>query len=83
MAMMAHDGIAKSLSPAHTPMDGDTIFAISSNEVINKEVLENADILALGTRASDCLARACNKAIYEAIKVGKSKPSWKKLFKVK
>ena len=82
MAMMAHDGIAKSLSPAHTPMDGDTIFAISSNEVINKEVLENADILALGARASDCLARACNKAIYEAIKVGKSKPSWKKLFKV-
>jgi L-aminopeptidase/D-esterase-like protein len=40
MAMMAHDGIAKSLSPAHTPMDGDTIFAISSNEVINKEILE-------------------------------------------
>lgn len=82
MAMMAHDGIAKSLSPAHTPMDGDTIFAISSNEVINKEILESTDILALGARASDCLARACNKAIYEAIKVGKSKPSWKSLFEV-
>ena len=38
MAIMAHDGIAKSVSPAHTPMDGDTIFAISTNDLSNKEV---------------------------------------------
>ena len=41
MAIMAHDGIAKSISPAHTPMDGDTIFAISTSDVSYKEVLEN------------------------------------------
>ena len=50
---------------------------------VNKEVLENTDILALGARASDCLARACNRAVYEAIVIGKSKPGWKSLFKTK
>ena len=83
MAIMAHDGIAKSVSPAHTPMDGDTIFAISTNDLSNKEVLQNTDILALGARASDCLARACNRAVYEATVIGKSKPGWKSLFKTK
>ena len=83
MAIMAHDGIAKSVSPAHTPMDGDTIFAISTNDLSNKEVLQNTDILALGARASDCLARACNRAVFEATVIGKSKPGWKSLFKTK
>ena len=83
MAIMAHDGIAKSVSPAHTPMDGDTIFAISTSDVSYKEVLENTDILALGARSSDCLARACNRAVFEATIIGKSKPAWKTLFKAK
>ena len=80
MAIMAHDGIAKSVSPSHTPMDGDTIFAISTNTNPKKEILENSDILALGSRASDCLARACNKGVYEATSIGLSKPAWKTLF---
>ena len=80
IAIMAHDGIAKSLNPAHTPMDGDTIFSISTNQDYKEQVLENVDILALGSRASDCVARACNRAVYEAISVGDSKPGWKSLF---
>ena len=64
-------------------MDGDTIFAISTNDVSNKEILQNTDILALGARASDCLARACNRAVFEANIIGKSKPAWKNLFKGK
>ena len=31
IAMMAHDGIARSIHPSHTPMDGDTIFAVTPN----------------------------------------------------
>ena len=79
LAIMAHDGIAKSLSPAHTPMDGDTIFAISTHQN-NKSELDNIDILAMGARISDCVARACNRAVYEAVSTIKSKPTWKELF---
>ena len=30
VAQMAHDGFARAISPAHTPVDGDTIFAIAT-----------------------------------------------------
>ena len=30
MAIMAHDGIARAVRPAHTPFDGDTVFALAS-----------------------------------------------------
>ncbi len=29
MAQMAHDGLARAIRPAHTPFDGDTVFALS------------------------------------------------------
>ena len=83
IAIMAHDGIARSLSPAHTSMDGDTIFSITTRQNIKEQVLENIDIIALGARASDCVARACNRAIYKAKAVGNSKPDWKNLFQSK
>ena len=83
LAIMAHDGIARSISPAHTPMDGDTIFSITTCQDFKKQVLENEDILALGARASDCIARACNRAVYEAIAIENSKPGWKKFFQSK
>ena len=80
LAIMAHDGIARSLSPAHTPMDGDTIFSITTARDIKEQKLENVDVLALGARASDCVARACNRAVYEAEAIGNSKPGWKHFF---
>ena len=82
LAIMAHDGVGKSLSPAHTPMDGDTIFSISTNPVDNEKGFENTDLLVMGSRISDCVARACNRGVYEAISIGKSKPSWKDLFEL-
>ena len=83
LAIMAHDGIARSLSPAHTPMDGDTIFSITTCQDVKEQVLENVDILTLGARTSDCVARACNRAVYEAEAIGNSKPGWKKIFQSK
>lgn len=32
LAMCAHDGLARAIRPAHAPMDGDTIFALSVSE---------------------------------------------------
>ncbi len=83
LAIMAHDGISRSITPAHTSMDGDTIFSITTCKGINEQVLDNFDILALGARASDCFARACNRAVYEAEPIGRSKPGWKNLFETK
>ena len=82
LAIMAHDGIGKSLSPAHTPMDGDTIFSISTKPDNNEKSFENTDLLVMGSRISDCVARACNRGVYEAVSIGKSKPSWKDLFEL-
>jgi len=31
--MMAHDGIARAIRPAHTPFDGDTVFAVASGGI--------------------------------------------------
>lgn len=32
LAMTAHDGIARAVRPAHSPLDGDTLFAVSTGE---------------------------------------------------
>ncbi len=82
LAIMSHDGIARSIYPSHTPIDGDTIFAIT-NKIINKdnfEEISNLDLLILGSSASDCIARACNRAVYEASISTNIKPTWKQLF---
>ncbi|MGB3481889.1 MAG: P1 family peptidase, partial [Mycobacterium sp.] len=66
MAVAAHDGLAHSIRPAHTPIDGDTVFALATGAV---EVSPPADIpasmspetklvAALGAAAADCLAIA-------------------------
>ena len=33
VAQMAHDGLAKTIRPVHTPFDGDTLFALSTGDV--------------------------------------------------
>ena len=56
MAMMAHDGYARSINPSHTSGDGDTIFSIATGEVES-----NIDIV--GSMAAEAMARAIAKAI--------------------
>lgn len=81
LAIMGHNGIAQSIHPAHTPMDGDTVFAISTNDFDkSSKILSKSELMILGSRASDCVARACNRAVYEACSIKNSKPSWKDLF---
>jgi L-aminopeptidase/D-esterase-like protein len=67
VAMMAQDGIARSLRPAHTPFDGDTIFALASGElVLEKNPLRAAQLGRIGSAAADCLARAIARGVHEA-----------------
>jgi L-aminopeptidase/D-esterase-like protein len=65
VAMMAHDGIARAVRPAHTPFDGDTVFALASGEVpLERNPLRAAQVGRIGSAAADCLARAVGRAVY-------------------
>ncbi len=71
VAIMAQNGLARSLRPVHTPLDGDIVFVLSTD----RRDLENpvAEIAQLGTIAADCLARAVARGVYEADTLGDSR----------
>ncbi|MEZ5853642.1 MAG: P1 family peptidase [Hyphomicrobiaceae bacterium] len=66
LAVMADDGLARALRPAHAPMDGDTVFAVATQRrpLQSDQVL--AQLTALGTLAADCVARAVARGVYAA-----------------
>ena len=68
VAMMAHDGIARAVRPAHTPFDGDIVFAVATAaQSAPADPLARASMTArIGAAAGDCLARAIARAVYEA-----------------
>lgn len=65
LAIMAQDGIALAVRPSHTPMDGDTLFAISTEAkpVSDPRVVTLSE---LGAAAARCVARALSCGVYEA-----------------
>ena len=65
VAIMAADGFARALRPAHTPFDGDTVFAISTAKRALAEP-RALGIMRIGHLAADCLARAIARGVYEA-----------------
>lgn len=65
IAMMAQDGIARAVRPAHTPFDGDTLFALSSGAVALETTRQRASHIGLiGSAAADCMARAIARAVH-------------------
>jgi L-aminopeptidase/D-esterase-like protein len=64
VAMMAQDGLARAIRPAHTPFDGDTIFAIARGAELGENRLRA--IAEIGSAAADCLARAIARAVFHA-----------------
>jgi L-aminopeptidase/D-esterase-like protein len=67
VAMMAQDGIARAVRPAHTPFDGDTVFALASGELaLEEKPLRAAQIGRIGSAAADCLSRAICRAVHFA-----------------
>jgi L-aminopeptidase/D-esterase-like protein len=61
VAQMAHDGLARAVYPAHTPMDGDTLFALSLPSWDGP-----ADVGVLGALAADAVAEAILRAVRAA-----------------
>jgi D-aminopeptidase len=64
VAIMAQDGIALALRPAHAPMDGDVVFAATTSRATLEPDLR--DLTEIGMLAAECLARAIARGIYEA-----------------
>ena len=73
VAIMAHDGIARAIRPAHTPFDGDTVFALATGTGSPEGPARLGEI---GMMAADCLARAIARGVYEAETLGNS-PSYR------
>ena len=67
VAMMAQDGIARAVRPAHTPFDGDTVFALASGALpLGADLSRPAHIGRIGSAAADCLARAIGRAVFHS-----------------
>ena len=63
VAQMAHDGLARTIRPAHTMLDGDTIFALSTGT-------KKADVSTIGAFAAEVMAQAILRAVRMAKPAG-------------
>jgi L-aminopeptidase/D-esterase-like protein len=80
IAIMADDGLARAVRPAHAPMDGDTVIAAATLKKAIRDPL--VDITELGLAAGDVLARAIARGVYEAsaLPFAGAQPAWKDHF---
>ena len=76
LAEAAHDGIARAVYPAHTPFDGDLVFAAATGA---RPLGANLalELAALGHAAAHCLARAIARGVHAARPLpGNLLPCW-------
>ena len=59
VAQMAQDGLARTVRPAHTMLDGDTIFALATGE-------KKADVNIIGSFGAEVFAQAVLRAVHKA-----------------
>lgn len=69
VAMMAHDGIARAISPAHTLFDGDALFVLSVGDAA-------AEINAIGQAAAEVVAESIVRAVKNAARLFDI-PAWR------
>jgi L-aminopeptidase/D-esterase-like protein len=65
VAQMAHDGLARAIYPAHTPTDGDTLFALALGTFEGE-----AHLAVVGALAADATAEAILNAVRSATSAG-------------
>lgn len=63
VAQMAQDGVARAIRPAHTMLDGDTVFALSTGN-------RNADVSLIGACAAAVLSAAVLRGVTKAASAG-------------
>ncbi|MBA4788329.1 MAG: P1 family peptidase [Rhizobiales bacterium] len=79
-AVMGQDGLALSLFPIHTPLDGDCVFSVATGR--NPDPVDLSLEASLGAAAALAMARAVARAIYEAraLPYANALPAWRDLF---
>ena len=74
-AEAAHDGFARALWPAHTPLDGDLVFALATGR--SGRAPEPEDFIDLCASAASTMARAIARGVHDATPMpGDLMPSW-------
>ncbi len=63
VAQMAQDGVARTIRPAHTMLDGDVIFALSTGA-------RKADVSSVGASAAEVMSEAILHAVRMAKSIG-------------
>jgi D-aminopeptidase len=64
LAIAAQDGLSRAIRPVHTPLDGDTVFAVATGSRPFGDPIWT--LSSLGALAADVLARAVARGVYEA-----------------
>ena len=70
LAIMADDGLAQAIRPAHTPGDGDTVFALATGAVVVDVAGTPGLLTLLGSMAARAVARAIVRGVEEATGLG-------------
>jgi L-aminopeptidase/D-esterase-like protein len=80
LAIMAHDGLARAVLPAHAPLDGDTMFAAATGARPLHHVVR--ELTELGHAATLAMARAIARGVFEAtaLPVPHAQHSWRERF---
>ena len=80
LAIVAQDGLALALRPAHAALDGDVVFAAATGSNTRKPT--PGDLTEIGALAAETLARAVARGIYEArvLPFPDALPSWRDKF---
>jgi len=76
LAIMAHDGFARALLPAHLPLDGDTVFAAATGRKPRPDLPAFFELCHLATMVT---ARAIARGVYEAtaLPVAGAQQAWR------
>lgn len=80
LSIMAHDGLARAVLPAHLPGDGDTIFSAATGR---KSLGDPSDFAELCHLATLVTARAVARGVYEAttLPVQNAQAAWRDRYK--
>jgi L-aminopeptidase/D-esterase-like protein len=76
LAVSAHDGFARALWPAHTPLDGDLVFAVATGTSGKSITLD--EFIPLCAAAASTMARAIARGVHDAEpRPGDLLPAWR------
>ena len=71
LALAAHDGLARTINPVHTQLDGDTLFTLGTGASG-----KNPGMLLLATMAAEASARATLRAVQMAASITTAQGLW-------